>query len=213
MVCVAISEKNIHKCLELLDQVEMAEIRLDITGYNLDEIKTVFAHPAITVATCRPEKLGKKEQLQRLTVAIESGANYVDIEIEADEDIRKLLITNARKHNCKVIISYHNYDATPGLRELFKITDECFQLGADIAKLATFSKSKADNARLLSLYSHDKPVVALGMGEKGKLTRIIAPLMGAEFTFAAMDDGQATAPGQITNSNMQSILRNLSQFI
>jgi 3-dehydroquinate dehydratase-1 len=86
-------------------------------------------------------------------------------------------------------------------------------MGADIAKLATFSKSKADNARLLSLYSNDKPIVALGMGETGKITRLMAPLLGAEFTFAAMDDGQPTAPGQITYSNMKEILNKLSQFV
>lgn len=213
MVCVAISEKNIDKCLKVLDHVEMAEIRLDLTGYNLDEIKKVFAHPVPTIATCRPDKLGKSEQLKRLSTAIEAGANYVDIEIEADEDLRQLLIAKAKKHSCKVIISYHNFDVTPGLKELFKIVDECFSMGADIAKLATFSKSKADNARLLSLYSNERPVIAIGMGESGKATRIMAPLLGAEFTFAAMDEGQETAPGQIKYSPMKNILNQLSQFI
>lgn len=213
MVCVAISEKNVRKCLELLDHVEMAEIRLDLTEFGLDEIKTVFSHPTTTIATCRPDKMGKSEQLKRLTASIEAGANYVDIEIEADEDLRNLLISKAHKFNCKVIISYHNYDLTPGLRELAKVVDDCFKLGADIAKLATFSKSKADNARLLSLYNNEKPVVALGMGETGKITRIIAPLLGAEFTFAAMDEGLATAPGQITYTNLKTILDQLNQII
>ena len=213
MVCVAISDKNIEKCLQVLDSVEMAEIRLDMTDYNPDEIKVVFSHPTITIATCRPDKMGKAEQLKRLAKAIESGAKYVDIEIEADEDLRTLLISKAKKHGCKVIISYHNYDTTPGLKELYRIVDECFVLGADIAKLATFSKSKADNARLLSLYSNEKPVIALGMGETGKITRIMAPLMGAEFTFAAMDEGLATAPGQITYTNLKNILNLLGQHI
>jgi 3-dehydroquinate dehydratase I len=213
MVCVAISEKNVEKCLKVLEHVEMAEIRLDLAGYNLDEIKTVFSHPTPTIATCRPDKMGKNEQLKRLTTAIEAGAKYVDIEIEADEDIRNLLIRMARKHSCKIIISYHNYDITPGLNVLYKIVDKCFLMGADIAKLSTFSKSKEDNARLLSLYGNEKPIVALGMGEAGKITRIMAPLLGAEFTFAAMDDGQATAPGQITYSNMKDILNQLNQFL
>jgi 3-dehydroquinate dehydratase len=51
------------------------------------------------------------------------------------------------------------------------------------------------------------------MGEAGKLTRIIAPFLGAEFTFAFADDFKSTAPGQISYSRMKSILSNLEKEI
>lgn len=84
-------------------------------------------------------------------------------------------------------------------------------MGADVAKVATQVNSKADNARLLSLYSNEKALVVLGMGEKGKITRLIASLLGAEFTFASMDDGEATAPGQISYSKMKTLIENLNK--
>jgi 3-dehydroquinate dehydratase-1 len=135
----------------------------------------------------------------------------VDIEIEAGKELQQAIIKKAHEHACKVIISYHNYDETPGLKDLYKIVDECYALGADVAKLATLSKSDADNARILSLFSTNKPLVALGMGDIGKLTRIVTPLLGAEFTFAAMDDGTGTAPGQMTYSAMKSVLELLKE--
>jgi 3-dehydroquinate dehydratase-1 len=187
----------------------MAEIRLDLTGFGIDEINKIFSHRTPAIATCRPEALGYNDQLVKLLAAIKAGAKYVDIEIEAGSKQQSLIIEEARKRHCNIIISYHNFDVTPGLRELYKIVDRCFELGADIAKVVTFSKSSADNARILSLYSIEKPIVAFGMGSAGKITRIMAPLLGAKFTFASMDEGNETAPGQINYSKMKEILSGL----
>jgi len=190
-----------------LDKVEMAEIRIDLTGFGPEEIKKAFSHSTPTVATCRPDKLGKKKQLELLNHAIESGAKYVDIEIESDKDQIQRIIEIARMNNCRVIVSYHNFEDTPGLKQLYQITDECFEAGADIAKIATQVKNHSDCARLLSLYSNSKPMVVLGMGEPGKITRIMAPFLGAAFTFASTDDGEPTAPGQIKYEKMKEIER------
>ena len=206
MICVAISEKSLEKCLSILDHVEMAEIRLDLTGFDLDAIRKVFVHPTPAIATCRPEKFSEKDQLKKLQVAIESGARYVDIEIDAAIKQQQAIIEIARKHDCKVIISYHNFEKTPGFQELNKIMTDCYDHGADIAKLVTLSCSTSDNARILSLYNTNKPLVALCMGDAGKVTRIMAPLLGAEFTFASMDNFNATASGQISYSRMKTIL-------
>lgn len=213
MICVAISNKNKDEILYTLNRVEMAEIRLDLCKLSDGDLTEIFGHSTPTIATCRPENSGKELQLDILSKAIAAGADYVDIEIEADEQQRNALIQIAREHHCRVIISYHNYTETPGLRELYQIADECFALGADVAKLAVAASDKSDAARILSLYSMDKPLVVLGMGDAGKITRIAAPLLGAEFTFAAMDDGTSTAPGQITVSAMNDMLSILEKHL
>jgi len=213
MICVAISEKNPVKCLEILDSVEMAEIRLDLTGYDLLAIGKVFSHHTPTIATCRAETTSYSIQKSRLLKAIESGAKYVDIEVEVPDEKCHDIIEYARQNNCKVILSYHNFTETPGMLDLFTIADECFQRGADIAKIATMVNKPEDNARLIALYSLGKPVVSLGMGEMGKISRIIAPLMGAEFTFAAPDNGASTAPGQIKYSEMKKVLDSIEKIL
>jgi 3-dehydroquinate dehydratase type I len=95
--------------------------------------------------------------------------------------------------------------------ELYKQINDCYDLGADIAKIVTLSVSASDNVRLLSLYSVNKPLVAFGMGDAGKITRIMAPFLGAEFTFASMDDGYETAAGQIPYSRMKALLSFLKE--
>lgn len=213
MICVAISDKSSDTCLKILEEVEMAEIRLDLSEYSTMEIEKVFSQSTITIATCRAEKTGLEKQKQWLIKAIESGANYVDIEIEVPDEQRKAIIDCAHKNNCKVIISYHNFIETPGINKLFDIAEDCYKKGAEVAKIATMVNNSTDNARLMSLYSLEKPVVALGMGELGKVTRIMSPLLGGEFTFAAQDDGVITAPGQITYKEMKFIVEQLEKTI
>ena len=209
MICVAIAEPDINKCLQILDEVDLAEIRIDLTGFGTEQLKKVFAHKTPAVATCRPDKMGFDKQFELLSIAIESGAKYVDIETEAPEFQQKRLIDLARKHSCRIIISYHNYDVTPGLRDLYEIMDTCYDQGADVAKLAVMAYSREDAARILSLYSNGKPLIALGMGEAGKVTRIISPLLGAEFTFAAVNDSTGTAPGQISYNKLKELITHL----
>lgn len=213
MICVAISDKNTANCLALLDKVEMAEIRLDLTGSDNDSIRRIFAHKTPKIATCRFEKTSLETQLEKLSLAIKSGAQFVDIEIETPEQQRLALVQLAKENKCKVIISYHNYSQTPGLRELYQLIDKCFELGADIAKIATMVQQKEDNARLMALYSVGKPVVSLGMGELGKVSRITALMLGAEFTFASQDDGAETAPGQIPYSKMKKLADEINLVI
>ena len=209
MICVAISDKSLDKCLATLDKVELAEIRIDLTEFDEEEVRKVCSHPTPTVATCRADKTGIEKQLRLLSAAIEAGARYVDVEIEAGREQIDRIGTLAKTHDCKLIVSYHNYEATPELKELHRIMDECFSLGADIAKIATHINSNEESARILSLYTDERPKVAIGMGEAGKVTRVMATLMGAEFTFAAMDDGEPTAPGQITYSVMKRAIERL----
>lgn len=196
-----------------MDSAQMVEIRLDLTEYDLETIEKVFSHPIPKIATCRADKTGLDLQKAKLKKAIESGSNYIDIELEVPDEQREELIAYARKFNCRVIISYHNFENTPGLKELFAIADDCFAKGADIAKIVTTVSTVQENARILALYSINKPVVALGMGEMGKITRIMAPFMGAEFSFAASDEGVGTAPGQITNSQMKHILTQIEKTL
>jgi 3-dehydroquinate dehydratase len=54
-------------------------------------------------------------------------------------------------------------------------------------------------------------MVIIGMGKLGVVTRIAAPLLGAEFTFAAPETGKETAPGQISKDKLLSIIRQIQE--
>lgn len=206
MICASIAEKDVNKCIEWLNSVEMAEIRIDLTEFDNNEIKKVFTHRKKMIATCRPGKIRDEDRLEMLKTAIESGASYVDIEYEASEDYKNHLIDFAHKHQCNVIISYYNSDKTPELDELEEIVHSCYAQGADVAKIATHVNVNRDNSKILSLYKAPGRLVAIGIGDLGRISRIVAPFLGAEFTYASISEEKATTPGQISYDKLNHFI-------
>jgi 3-dehydroquinate dehydratase type I len=213
MICVAISDKNINNCLTALEHVEMAEIRLDLTEFNLEEIEKIFSQSKKLIATVRPDKYTEEERIKKLKASIRAGAKYVDLEYESNKNYRKEIIDFAHHNNCDVIVSYHNFKNTPDTDVLNEILKNCFDFGADIAKIVTTARTNIDNARILSLYNNPGRIIAFCMGNMGKITRILAPFMGAEFTYAAMDEGEPTAAGQIRYSDMKNMIQRLEEIL
>src|SRR5512133_2162361 len=212
MICASITEKNVDKCIEAIRRVDMAEIRIDLAGYSNDDIKKIFSIRKKLIATFRPGKIKDNDRMEILKLAIESGALYVDIEYEAPAEYRNSIIDFAHKHQCDVIISYHNYDRTPELEELEKIVHEIYAMGADLAKVATHVNVNRDNSKILSLYKAPGRLVAIGMGDLGRISRIVAPFLGAEFTYASLSDSTATAPGQINYEKLNQFIIEIQQI-
>jgi 3-dehydroquinate dehydratase-1 len=134
-----------------------------------------------------------------LQQAISFGACYVDVEIESGAAFISALKECAVKHRCGLIVSYHNFEKTPDLPELSAIVEQCHAhcIKSNIVKIACMVNSERDILNIKSLYSKKYPIIALGMGEKGVITRIKACEWGAPFTYAAADVNNATALGQM----------------
>jgi 3-dehydroquinate dehydratase I len=227
MICTSIGKPTVKNCQQLLENraIQLAEIRLDGAQLTTHDVKLIFTLPIKLIATCRPTPdRTEAQRKQLLFTAIEAGAHYVDIEIEADDLFKQEIIKFANESNCQVIISYHNFELTPPQEQLKQIVTQCFQDSAHIAKIACQVNSKADSARILSLYAYNVPpvshnsthaklgapkrlILAIGMGEEGKVTRIAAPLLGAPFTFAPLSRGAKTAPGQLDRTTLANIYR------
>ncbi len=68
--------------------------------------------------------------------------------------------------------------------------------GADIVKIATMAKSRADVVRLLRFTETcTVPVVTIAMSAIGTVSRVIAPLFGSLFTYGYIT--RPVAPGQL----------------
>ncbi len=209
MLCKAIAVNGIHKIKEQLLHADMAEIRIELCQINAEEVKVIFSSHENLIATCRPELINDEDRKTLLKVAIESGAAFVDIEVESDVAFKAEIVEFAKKHDCTVIISYHNYVNTPSSEELVEVVQECKDSGAQLVKLATMVTEPQANARLLALYDTDFPMLAIGMGRLGIITRLAATKLGAPFTFVSGDEIDETAPGQIKESVMKKLLTDL----
>ena len=82
---------------------------------------------------------------------------------------------------------------------------------ADILKIVTYARDITNNLALFELLRRskkdDKKLIALCMGEKGEVSRILSPLLGGFLTFGSLETGKETAPGQITGSKLKDIYR------
>ena len=219
MICTTLQNKTYHEILELLPNLEMAEIRLDSCPLTDSQIEDLFAQTDIPlVATCREAEIFRlakgtpgteeaalwHEAERRLTLAVQAGARFADLEIEAPADVSRRFQKLCRECGTELIRSYHNYIDTPDEKGLQMALARCFRYGADIAKIVPTCHSEDDARRIESLYSIvledvdslQGRLIAFGMGDAGKATRIECLRRGAPFTYAALSESEAAAPGQ-----------------
>jgi 3-dehydroquinate dehydratase-1 len=211
MICVSLGEMPFGTCLQLASAWQLVEIRLDLMDLDPEKIDILAMQCRQWIATCRPGKHTERERTVLLAASIRSGATYVDIEYEAEPAYRQALIDLAKQYQCKVIISYHNFESTPDTDTLNQIIRHSTAMGADCVKLAVTACTKADCARVISLYELHDHLVAFAMGDVGKITRVAAPFLGAAFTFVSVDQARLTAPGQLTAAQMEMIYRILGK--
>ena len=215
-ICVSIIPKTAEEAQQLIDKAEEAsadliEVRLDTFREfeHLAEVASLGKTPKI--ATLKPLDQGGKftgteiQQRQILVNAVKSGFAYVDIDLEATNP--RKFITETRERGAKIIVSSHNFKTTPESSELTHILDKEIRYDADVCKIVTTVNDIEDNLTLLnflSANSNKARVVCFGMGEKGKLSRLLSPMFGGYFTFASLERGTETASGQMTINEMRA---------
>lgn len=216
MICTCIKNKTYDEILALLPDLEMAEIRLDLCPLTDSEIEELFGQTDIPlVATCRTagaDASGWSDSERKLSLAIQAGARFADLEIEAPSAFSRRFQKLCRECGTEIIRSYHNYEQTPDDQGLQMALARCFRYGADIAKIVTACHSAEDATRLGTLYSVvledvdslQGRLVAFGMGEAGKASRTDCLRRGAPFTYAALSPEEATAPGQPATDELAS---------
>ena len=213
MICVSMDEQYDINYLKALTDISFAEIRMDCMDLTVNDIGDIFSQPVKFIATCRPGFHDDCKRKEYLIAAIEAGAKYVDIEVESDIADKREIMEKARSRGCKVIMSFHDYDKTPDSEKLEQIAALCFSEGADIAKIACKVNYITDSARLIGLLGQEDfkdRLVVVGMGEKGKITRIAGPFLGSLFTYASPAENKSTADGQIEKKRLENIMRSLT---
>ena len=229
MICTTIQNKNLKEILSILPSCEMAEIRLDSCPLSAREIDECFSSDVPLVATCRidvimksdvslqNEELSDESRFRRaaqiaekkLCRAIEAGARYVDVEIEAPKQMSKRVRECAHENGTVFIRSYHDFSGTSSEEDLRRIVDKCRFHGADVVKLVTTAVSEDDARRVLSLYpeyGRDGRLIAFCMGECGRDSRLECLSCGSPYTYAALTEEDAAAPGQWPMSQMKKAL-------
>ena len=99
-----------------------------------------------------------------------------------------------------LILSFHDFGATPPTNELAARFAQAKALGADVAKVAVMPSSMEDVHRLLGATLQASgtlgiPVISMAMGPLGAVSRLCGGVFGSALTFAM--GAAASAPGQM----------------
>ena len=216
MICTTIQNRTLEDIIGLLEgsepRIQMAEIRLDRCPLDIEEIESLFSSSDTPlVATCRVVDDGNgtwEEAEEKLTAAVEVGAAFLDLEIEAPKEVGKRLRRACTEYGTTMIRSSHFFAGTPSDDVLRNTVEKCRKFGGEIVKIAAMAKSGEDVARVLGLYSQEQTsqrqaeLIAFSMGEIGRASRLECLRLGSPFTYAALNDNEAAAPGQWTYSEM-----------
>jgi 3-dehydroquinate dehydratase/shikimate dehydrogenase len=219
-ICIALGFPDLDRLLEHARREAEAgesflEFRLDYLEHpeqGAEAIHTFLAeHPdCIVLATCRRhQNHGKfngsiEDEIRVLDVAVSAGAQAVDVEIESAESPNaKLSLFRGR---ARLIISYHNYEATPQLDVLL---NRMTRIPADGYKVVTTARKPSDYGRVLALAkTHPRtPLVLLAMGELGFPSRVLSTAFGGMYTYAAPTASQGTAAGQVCARQLRHLYR------
>jgi len=208
MLCVSLSG-TIKSVFEQITIGDMAEVRMDLMEITNQDVIEIFSKPVDLIATCRKGRYSEETRKEFLLLAMASGARWVDLDVETDFLFLEEIKEQARKIGCKLILSYHNLEATPPISILQNIQKQFAELGADLIKIATMGQNVKDVSRILSLYDYSVQTLAISMGQVGRISRVIALFLGAPFTFVVPDNGVSTAPGQLTITEFKRIWENV----
>lgn len=222
LVCVPIMVESVERAIA--DAVLAGEHGADLVEYRIDElfstlddlpdvVRLVDGSPLPCIVTCRPIWEGgfydgdedeRVAMFERLGTS-DTPPRYIDAELaayarSANERMKIDLAVDhpgqQRDLRTRLILSSHDFSGRPAdlTRRVLKMQSEP---AAAVHKVAFRARSLRDNLELFDLLAESpKPMIALGMGEFGLMSRILAPKFGGFLTFASLRDEATTAPGQ-----------------
>lgn len=239
MICISIQPKSLREAKQLLKitgkLTDIVELRLELINSN--NYKEIFkSHKPKLIITCRKSKHSySNSDILVIHDAIESGAEYVDVDIaegglaiadviqharmypflktvgiknwklKFDDNITRHVQDETRR--TKVILSYHNFEQTPP--NIGRIFSEMKKYGADILKIAVKANDISDNVKIFKLLGtakkQNEKLTAFCMGEKGEVSRILSPKFGGYMTYCSLEEGKETGNGQLPVEKMLKV--------
>jgi 3-dehydroquinate dehydratase I len=138
---------------------------------------------------------------QRLDIYRHGLQELAAVDVELSSVICRAVAREAARLKKASVISFHDFEKTPALRDLCAIVEKAHKIGS-IAKVSTMitQASDADVLRSLLRRRWEKPLCVIGMGKTWSNTRIEFATLGSCLTYGYLD--KPTAPGQMTAAEL-----------
>ena len=219
-VCVALQG---HTVAELLEHAEAALADSQFLEFRIDSVakpasavapiaKFLATHRDLAaIATCRRKPHGGgfdgtlAEELAILTHAAKAGFDLLDLEIESAEECSPAEFEALRDTGAPLMISFHDFHSAADPEAAFQRIQ---RFSPDFVKIVNTARTLKDSLNLLHWIterSGEAQIVGIAMGEAGIVSRILSLRAGSDFTFAAANNGQPTAQGQLTARTLKDL--------
>jgi 3-dehydroquinate dehydratase/shikimate dehydrogenase len=222
-ICVSVCAETAET---LIEQIKRAEELVDVIEIRFDclrNIETEYLWRAVNesrkrfkgklLATFRPLEQGGKRALsfaERNEFWIHSHVfESVDwVDLEPDFSLEKIQGFWGNNVFSQIIKSFHDFEnASENLEKIFNELSK----NSAIAKIAVQTEDVTDTIPVWKLLqkatSENQQIIPIAMGESGKWTRILGLAHGAFMTYAALETGSETAPGQVTAKDLIEVYR------
>lgn len=215
-ICVSVQAKTTEQTLEDITGIvdaDLIEVRLDYKEEELDLVRIAEASSLPLVGTNRrPDQGGKAKEseskrIQILRKSVEAGFKYIDLE-SSTENLSQI-VKELQEMGAKVIASYHDFENPLSYNEIEEKCEELAESGCDMTKIIGWANGIEDNIPYLAFNKKHPENLSFGMGAEGVISRIMAPLAGALYTYASLEDGKELAPGQVPLTQLREIYRSL----
>ena len=219
LICVSICERTLSEAAQAVTRVandaDLIELRLDcLEDRNIQRLSETlggFLEQVGTrvILTLRPDdqggvKISTGDRIEFWELATELNVEFFDIEASLIPHF-----TLPADKWTRVIASHHDFEGAPS--DLNKIYEKMKGLPARILKVAVKAEDVTDCLPVFELIdnarSEGRELIAIAMGQAGIPTRILGPSRGGFLTYGSVEEGSATAPGQITASELKNLYR------
>ena len=205
---------------------DMVELRIDEFVTDSDVLKDANTLAAVVrplkvllkgspvpcIVTCRPTWEGGLSKLEdderfKLFDQLYDSTSYMDVEQRAVFNIlNNTFSTMPRDMRPGLIFSFHEFRGRPP--DLYRTVEALNGSLSNVNKVVWMARSIRDNLEAFELLrNRQKPTIALCMGEAGLISRVLAKKFGAFLSYAALETGGGTAPGQISIADMKKLYR------
>lgn len=146
-------------------------------------------------------------------VAMIGDADIIDVELFRCEAKITGLVDAIHDQNGLVIMSNHDFHATPEKTEIVSRLRKMQDVGGDLLKIAVMPQSVDDVIVLMDATNEmatnyaQKPLVTMSMGDLGVISRLAGEVFGSSMTFGSV--GKKSAPGQIPVSKLRICLETI----
>ncbi len=204
-------EEMISHAVEAIDRgADLVELRLDaLDSYTIDwdQLSQVLPQKR-WIATLRSVAEGGEcdlswEERKRISGQAVAAGAVIDVELRDAEHLADF-VNELEESSVEVIVSFHDFDGFPDdIAERVDLIQKPFRRKV-IPKVACKCTDIRQNFTTLELVrSQNGRGIAICMGEKGLLSRVLARKTGAFGTFCPLTDDSGTAPGQVTFAQLK----------